>query len=115
MMEYKWLKLLFFIVLCAFLTACSTVTPQPRLTPVPREPKITEKDIPDANSTQRNPADQQQQPAFSGPPAPPVEDQASPGVSTGPIQPHHYIWKDKKGSGRGWENPPVTGTSKDGD
>jgi hypothetical protein len=103
-MNYRWKKLLLLFVLCACITACSSTTPRTKATPPASEPKITEEDFTDERSVQPGPGVQDQQPAIAGPPAPPVEEQPSLGVDTGPRQPRRYEFRDKKGRGKNWKS-----------
>lgn len=96
-MEFRTFKTIFLIALCACLTACSGVTP--KTTPPISESNITEEDVTDNRSLRSNPDVPGQQPAFSGPPAPPVEE--SPGVEPGSRQPRRIFWRDQKGTDKG--------------
>jgi hypothetical protein len=102
-MELEWTKIFIILTLCAWVTACSSVTPQTKTTPA-KEPKITEEDVTDDRSVQPGSAMQEQQPAVSGPPAPPVVEQPSPGVDTGPRQPRRIEFRDRKGRGQNWKS-----------
>jgi hypothetical protein len=99
----RWLKLLFLFVLCVCFAACSSTTPVTKATPPPSEQKITEEDLTDANQAHPGAGAQEQQPAFSGPPAPPVEE-TSPSVDTGPRPPRRIKWEDMGGRGKGWRD-----------
>jgi type IV secretory pathway VirB10-like protein len=101
-MEHRWSKLLLFIALCAFFSACSSQVPVTKKTATPPSvPKITEEDVADDNSAQPKPSAQPEQPAFSGAPAPPVEEPA-PTVETGPRQPRRIEFRDMRGRGKNW-------------
>lgn len=98
-MEHRRLMMLVLFALVAVVAACSGVTPQTKSTS--SESRITEEDVTADRSIHQQPETQGQQPAFSGPPAPPVED--TPGLDpAGSRQPRRYHWRDRKGGGKSW-------------
>jgi hypothetical protein len=71
------------------------------------EPRITEEDLPNSRAPQ-TPRDQEPPPPviMGGPEGTPTGE-VSPSAGPGSKQPRRYLWKDKKGSERGWEPSQV--------
>jgi hypothetical protein len=104
-MELGWIKTILILLLCAWIAACSSVTPQTKTAPA-NEPKITEEDVTDDRSVQPGPSVQEPQPT------PPVEEQPSLGVDTGPRQPRRIEFRDRKGRGKNWK-PGESGSERE--
>lgn len=67
------------------------------------EPRIVEEDLPDSRAPQ-TPRDQEPPPpVIMGGPEGSLPGEVPPSAGPGMRQPRRYIWKDKKGSERGWE------------
>ena len=89
----KLLGMTLFLALPALFWGCSAIVPE-RKAPADR-PKIIEEDVTDDRATRPNIADEAPQSAEEAPPA---------------VQPEHrsprrFMWRDRKGSVKGWESP----------
>ncbi len=74
-------------------------------------PKIVEEDLPDPRGPEA-PGEQQSQPPGLGEPGVFTPGEVPPVMDPGSRPPRRYIWRDKKGSQRGWE-PSQAPSEKD--
>ncbi len=88
------------VIFCSLVIGCASTPPQRRESL--QGPRIHEEEL--SEGQPRN-FGEEEAPGVSGPPAPPAEGPPT-AIEQGSRSPRRFIWRDKKGSEKAWDNAP---------